>query len=119
MSGRRATSLSPPERFLLEQWARTVREAFGHTPYLVGSVARADEWRDVDVRLMLDVTDIEALFSPEWSLRLATLNVAFSVWGQRATGLPIDFQFQRTSDANAQHAGGPRIPLGLPRAGQA
>lgn len=110
---RRGSSLSPPEMFLLEQWGRTLYEAFGRPPYLVGSVARAEAWRDVDVRLMLDDDEYAALPAVQ------VLNVAISVWGQRATGLPIDFQFQNTTAINAETAGQPRNALGIRAAARA
>lgn len=108
---RRATSLDVTERFLLEEWACSITAAFGVHPYLVGSVARAEAWRDVDVRLMLD-DDVYAQLTNWRTQQAAALNVAMSLWGQRATGLPIDFQFQRTSEANEKH-NGIRNPLGL------
>ena len=84
---KRATSLSPQDIFLLDQWGRQLWEAFGDTPYLVGSVARAARaYRDVDVRMLV---------SFDMSLvALRTVNVAISLWGRQVTGLPIDFQFQ-------------------------
>lgn len=103
MTKRRATSLSPPEFYLLEHWGRTIRLSFGEHPYLVGSVARAEEWRDVDVRLMLP-DDHFAELAPN-PPQLAALNVAMSLWGQHVTGLPIDFQFQDTTTTNAEHNG--------------
>jgi len=102
----RAILLSPPERFLLDQWARTLRETFGQ-PYLVGSVVRTQterRYRDVDVRILLER---EAWLSLVWCVD--TLNAAISIWGQKATGLPIDFQFQRAIRA----PNGIRIPIGI------
>lgn len=108
VSQRRATSLGPPERFLLEQWARTIAEAFGcGFPYLVGSVARDEAWRDVDVRLMMPAEEYAGLIAHD------LLSAAVSVWGQLATGLPIDFQFQEITAANELYGGKRRIPLGM------
>lgn len=104
LTRRRATSLGPPEKFLLDQWASTVGEAFGHTPYLVGSVARGEDWRDVDVRVIMG-TVLFGELTQNRPDQLAALNVAMSVWGQRATGLPIDFQFQEIEAANAKFDG--------------
>ena len=47
-------------------------------------------------------------FDPRWCL----LVVAISQWLSRQTGLPIDFQFQPMSRANAMHKG-PRHAVGL------
>lgn len=108
---RRGTSLGPPERYLIEQWGRMLHEAFGETPYLVGSVARSEPWRDVDVRLLLDADEFEHLTGDD-PLRLQALNVAFSLWGQHMTGLPIDFQFQEVNAANDEFDG-VRSALGI------
>lgn len=75
---RRSTSLSPPDRSLLEAWGRQLDEAFGELPYLVGSVARAEEWRDVDVRLMLDDDDFLTLVGED-QRRLPALNLSISL----------------------------------------
>lgn len=121
MSGdhtRRPTHLGPPERYLIEQWGRMLREAFGRTPYLVGSLARNEPWRDVDVRLILDDHEFDRLTGGD-DLRLQALNVAVSIWGQQATGLPIDFQFQPVTAANAESGGQPRHALGILAAARA
>lgn len=104
---RRSTSLGPHDIFLLDQWGRQLREAFGELPYLVGSVARAaDGWRDVDLRMPLPA-DIENL-SP---LGVRVLNVAISLWGRQVTALPIDFQFQ-DADEWAKYGDEIRNPMG-------
>lgn len=111
MGKRRATSLSPPERLLLEQWGAQLRNAVGEYPYLVGSVARGEDWRDVDVRLIVSNEGYAKLTEGRPYL-VAALNLAISLWGQRATGLPIDFQLQAESYANEKH-NGVRSALGL------
>lgn len=106
----RVTSLSPPDRFVIDQWAEQVAVSFGYGPLvLVGSVARAESWRDVDLRLMLP-DDVLAALTGEDRLRHAALDLAFSCWGQRATGLPIDFQFQPKSERHD----GPALLIGAP-----
>lgn len=112
MSGRRASALSPPEFFLLEEWGKTLRHSFGKPPYLVGSCERGVDFRDVDVVLMLPDDEYAVLMGPE-PRRIVALNVAISVWGQRATGLPIDFRFQDTTTANAEYGDQTRNPLGV------
>lgn len=103
---RRATSLGPHDIFLLDQWGRQLQEAFDETPYLVGSVARAeDNWRDVDVRMLMPF-GLDTL-TP---LARRTMNLAISLWGRQVTNLPIDFQFQ--SDAEWQEENGLANPLG-------
>lgn len=107
---KRATSLSPQDIFLLDQWGRQLWEAFGDTPYLVGSVQRAEqEWRDVDIRMVVPF-DVGPL-------ALRTINVAITLWGRQVTGLPIDFQFQTTDefhsfDNESRNPMGPRSKTG-------
>lgn len=89
---KRATSLSPQDFLLLDQWGRQLDEAFGDTPYLVGSVSRAArDYRDVDVRMLLSD---QALWLAHTKLTLRCINLSVSLWGRQVTGLPIDFQFQ-------------------------
>ena len=77
--------------------------------YLVGSALTTAEHRDVDVRLMLDDDAYQALTGV---VCLDDINLAVSLWGQQVTGLPIDFQIQRTAEWNdLPH--GRRHPLGL------
>lgn len=110
---RRATSLSPPDRFLLDQWADQIATAFGYGfPVLVGSAARAEPWRDIDVRLLLPHDVLLAITGLD-EQRHKALDVAFSLWGQKATGLPIDFQFQ----SRERNEDGPRLLLGVAQRG--
>lgn len=112
MTARRSTALSPPEMFLLDAWGHSLRAAFGATPYLVGSVERGEDWRDVDVRMILDDDEYETLLGASHPERMTAFNIAISFWGQRATALPIDFQFQARARATARYGDQPRNPLG-------
>ena len=113
MGERRATSLSPPDFTLLCDWAHRVKQAFDAMPYLVGSVERGEQnWRDVDVRVLLDEDAWEALTGDD-VMRLRALNLSVSLWGRQATGLPIDFQFQRAYDANEEFGGQGRNAIGI------
>lgn len=81
--------------------------------YLVGSASERPDFRDVDVRLILPDERFDALFghAPElWGL------FCYAVSRQLAadTGLPVDFQVQRQTEANAKHDG-PRNPIGAGR----
>lgn len=107
-----------PAHLHLEVFAAVVAEAFdGELPYLVGS-ATDKGWRDVDVRLILDDDVFDALFPDRMSQALSSskkwsaMCMAFSALGERMTGLPIDFQIQRQTDANDAYSG-PRHALGL------
>lgn len=102
----RATALSPTEMLRLDQWAESLTWTFEPGPYLVGSVLTRRDYRDVDVRVRL-ADDDPLLANPD---RLRIINVALSVWAQQVSGLPVDFQFQKASEWDADNS--PRNPLG-------
>lgn len=81
-----------------------------HGVMLVGSVSERPDFRDVDVRLILHDEDFDRLFghTPElWSV----FSYAVSRMLAADTGLAIDFQVQRMTEANEKHSG-PRNSLG-------
>lgn len=91
------------EQQLLRDWAPLVKQMFnGEMCYQVGSSLTDKEHRDIDVRTMLDSKDFKKLASV---VDIDRLNMAISIWGQKVTGLPIDFQVQDILFANEQHAG--------------
>lgn len=99
----------------LEAFGQCLRDAFGAMPYHVGSSIHGKAWRDVDVRIMLDDDRFDALFPgyATWRQRDAWWSLvcsAISELGRQRTGLPIDFQVQRTTDANEKFPGA-RNPL--------
>jgi len=82
-----------------------------HGVFLVGSVGETPDFRDVDVRLILADDEFDRLFghAPElWSV------FCYAVSRQLAadTGLPVDFQVQRMTEANEKHGDRPRNHLG-------
>jgi len=111
----RTDGLSTFEMYHLDLACRVIHDAFGQPPYLVGSagIGCAGPYRDVDVRLMLDDAEFAAVrpTQPRWEL----LCLAFSAYLSERTGLPVDFQIQRTAEANELHGGKPRNPLGMGR----
>lgn len=97
---------------LLEAWAREVSAMFrGEMPYLVGSSLLRPDYRDVDVRLIVEDVRFAKL---KKRVHIQQLGLAVSLWGQRATGLPIDFQVQQRTEANRIHDG-QRRPLDMPK----
>ncbi|MFJ4787618.1 hypothetical protein [Streptomyces sp. NPDC088794] len=105
-----AIGVGMPAVLHLNAFARELTDAFGETPYLVGSAARGKVWRDVDVRLILPDAHFDRLFpehtEPDASDDLwSFLCVAIAELGRQRTGLPIDFQIQRLSDANHLYPG--------------
>lgn len=123
---RSGSYLSPPDFHRLNWACRPVREAFGSPPYLVGSVLTRPDYRDIDLRLILDDKVYEAMFGetdpdgvfghrrPKATLLL--LNIAVSDLIARAANAPapIDFQFQSMTEANVPEHG-TRNAMGLPR----
>jgi hypothetical protein len=96
-----------PVDLLLHEFGSQVWAAFGNTPYLVGSALKAKQWRDVDVRLILEDEEYERMGLgdpryPHHNEKWVSLVLAYSALGKAMTGLPIDFQIQQQTDANRQ-----------------
>lgn len=109
----RTDLLTTTEMYHLDRACELVTKAFGgECPYLVGTagLGGADSYRDVDVRLMLDDDEFSAACPTRerWEL----LCLAISTYLRERTGLPVDFQIQQASAANAKFSG-PRNPLGM------
>lgn len=88
-----------------------IDEAFGHSPYLVGSVQerKATATSDFDVRLILPDEEYDDLIRTAEMRTM--LDLALGCYLTQMTGLPIDFQIQRMTEANEKHTG-QRNPLG-------
>lgn len=93
----RGLALGPHDSFHLDTLLRPIREAFGMC-YLVGSVLKRRDPRDIDIRCMVE--DDDELAVP--TLRRRILNAHISASLSAASGLPIDFQFQGTTEGNAE-----------------
>lgn len=107
---RNAVEVGMPALLYLEQFGVYVYDAFHHAPYLVGSALTSKNYRDVDVRLILPDEEYDALFDtaqtklPErCNSRWTALCLAWSAFGEKLTGLPIDFQIQRSSWAASRY----------------
>ena len=94
-----------PATLYLEEFGMHLWHTFGKPAYRVGSSMTSKQWRDVDVRLILDDDEYEKMglgdpdhphSNPKW----VALTLAFSELGRKLTGLPIDFQIQQQSQAN-------------------
>jgi|SRR5579859_4368555 len=112
----RSTRLTTTQLFHLDIACRLISRAFdGGPPYLVGTAGHgdADSYRDVDVRFMLSDEEFAAVCPTQtrWELLCLTISAYLS----ERTGLPIDFQIQRTTEANERYGGKPRNPLGMGR----
>lgn len=107
---RKPSYIGAPAIFALELAARAISDAFdGYGCYLVGSALERADWRDVDVRFIMRDEAFAKLFPdavmPMWEQdsRWLLLTVSISAWLSKATGLPIDFQFQPQTHANEKH----------------
>jgi hypothetical protein len=143
-TARSASYLSPPDFHRLNWACRPIRDAFGSPPYLVGSALTRPDFRDIDIRLILDDEVVASMFGPNpvdeiakdgvimpreiWEatrhlrfqgdraqIRLL-LNIALSDLIAKAANppAPIDFQIQSMTEANVAEHG-IRNPLGIDR----
>ena len=111
---KKACYLSTLELHELDEACAPFLSAFGEHPYLVGSASQRPDFRDVDVRLILADDEFDALFAEREGL-WALLGRLGSTFLRARTGLPVDFQVQRQSEANAKFGNlgeTPRNPLG-------
>lgn len=115
---RKPNHIGAPACFRLELACQHLRKAFGHYGiYQVGSSLDRADWRDVDVRYILEDSDFAALFPDagdmwEQDARWLILTCSISAWLSEQAGLPVDFQFQSQTHANARHKG-PRNAIGI------
>ncbi len=103
--------LNPPTLFRLDLASKPIVEAFGPHVYLVGSVQErtAHALSDFDVRLILSDKKYDKLIrSPE---QRTMLDLALGAFLRELTGLPVDFQIQRHTQAIAKFGDKPRNPL--------
>jgi hypothetical protein len=108
-----------PNCLLLDHWGALLYHVYDEMPYLVGSAAISTTYRDVDVRVILDDEKFDAEFGTELrrggghSKKWSAVMAALSLWGQKVTGMPIDFQVQRRSNVLNIDWGKTRIPIGM------
>lgn len=113
-----------PAALYLQEFGSHVWAAFGQPPYLVGSALLTKQWRDVDVRLILDDEEYVRLGlgapnrSGSQNAKWVSLCMAYSALATKMTGLPVDFQIQAMSRANQIWGGEkrgehPRFALGI------
>ena len=113
MSGRvRLCYLGPVQRHRLETAVAPINEAFDSMSYLVGSCLTRQDYRDVDVRLILDDADFARLFGSDLDQHhgratalWTSLAVTYSRDLSAQTGLDVDFQIQAVTPANAKEPG--------------
>jgi hypothetical protein len=108
----RQNRIGMPAQLALDRFGYVINAIFGEYPYHVGSSAihkaaePATGFKDVDVRLILDEGRYaESFGDPEHPFdneRWCEACEALSMLGREMTGLPIDFQIQSRSHANAE-----------------
>jgi len=101
----RASYLTVPQQYALNVVCRPLAR-LGYGTFHVGSSLTRPDYRDVDLRCMLPDEEYDRMFdSDKGEPFLLLLNAAISEWLASRTGLPIDFQFQRASQANEAFTG--------------
>ncbi len=114
---KRANYVPAPHFYNLNQACSIINRALpGYGSYLVGSSIERRDFRDVDVRYIMDDPNYQRLFGNEdgwanafWSLLCTT----WSTWLSQQSGLQVDFQIQQQTRANREHAGQKRAALGI------
>ena len=107
----RAMYISVEELWRLSNAVRPVEEALGNTVWIVGSVLTKENYRDVDLRVILDDDEYNRLFMPNYKDVDGTvvgltdqfrmlIQTAISAMLRQTTNLPIDFQIQSQTEAN-------------------
>jgi hypothetical protein len=116
----RVNYLPATNSYNLNQACVIVNQALGeYGCYLVGSSITRRDFRDVDVRFIMEDASYDRLFkqadgwvNPLWSLMCTT----FSMWLSKQSDLQVDFQIQRMTQANEKHStktGHERQALGI------
>lgn len=115
---KRANFIGAPEYYNLNAACRIITEGYGYSLYLVGSALERRDFRDVDLRLILDDAEYRQMFpgmqngqwtDPRWSLFCS----AVSLWLSERSGLKIDFQVQSQTEANSIEGRTKRHPIGI------
>lgn len=116
MTKRRVSGLTTSDFFRLNHACSILQRQFPSRTYLVGSSVNAEKdgvYRDIDIRTILDDEVWDEMFDgrPDfWGL----FCLGMSTYLAQVSGLPIDYQVQRMTEANERFAG-PRNPIGVPR----
>lgn len=109
---KRCSYLTPHELRRLDWACHPIAKRFDDLPYLVGSCMQREDFRDIDIRLILPDEQLAAMTGGNQE-RHYLLNVAFTTFIESMVRLrkPIDFQFQSATEAATYD--GDRNPLGM------
>lgn len=114
---KRGNWVPAPQAYLLNLLCVGINDSLGdYGCYLVGSALHTRDYRDVDVRFIMKDEQYDVWFGTQrpahtnalWTL----LCTSISLFLQKHTGLPVDFQIQRMTQANLENEGHERHPLG-------
>lgn len=118
----RSNYLVLPRYRALDLACRPLSDAFEIGVFLVGSCMQRPDYRDVDVRAILEDDAFAGMFpgadpgNPHTDARWTVICMAVSEYLGRCSQLPIDFQIQQMTAANAEYGGERRSALGLHKA---
>jgi hypothetical protein len=98
--------------FLLDMACKPIQEGVGDTYHVGTSADGRHEYRDVDVRTILADERFDLLAEAIEPEGIAFLGLAIGQYLHSITGMPIDYQIQRQTEANERHDG-IRNPLGM------
>lgn len=102
------SALSPRQMFLLDSACQPLIEVFDWATYLVGTAMEPRDGkppRDIDVRTIVADKQYDHLKKAIGQKGIAFLGIAIGQYLASLTGLPIDYQLQRRTEANALHNG--------------
>jgi hypothetical protein len=108
------SAFSPRQMFLLDSACQPLMEVFGWSTFLVGTAMQPRDGkapRDIDVRTIAEDKQYDRLKKAIGRKGIAFLGIAIGQYLASLTGLPIDYQIQRRTEANELHHG-TRNPLG-------
>jgi hypothetical protein len=111
----RKSGLTTLELHLLDQACERVWGAFNGPTYLVGTAQNGGPYRDVDVRTILPDEEFDRLFGDNGAALWSLVCMSVGRWLADTTGLPVDYQIQRQTEANEKYPNGGRNPIGTGR----
>lgn len=103
--------LSTVQWFNLNTCVQPICKMFGYQVFLVGSALQRKDWRDVDIRIIVNLDSYGEWFKTEHHRKC--MGMMMSEWLSARTGLPIDLQIQGMDEANKEYGDQPRNALGI------
>jgi hypothetical protein len=114
------SGLTTSQLYNLDSACRLIKRAFhplgegwSGGVYQVGSSLESGDYRDIDVRLILNDEEFASLFRDRHPVFWELLCIAIGDYLRQRTGLNIDFQIQAQTEANEKHRSALRSALGM------